>query len=536
MTRTTATAAFLLGMATAGATMTATATSPVTPAPAEVQERARDIYRTIIGFETVAGKGQVPVMARYLAEKFRAAGFPSEDIHILPLGETASLVVRYAGDGTGGKPIVLLAHMDVVVAKREDWTRDPFTLVEQNGYFFGRGTSDIKGDIALIAATFLRLKGEGFLPNRDLIIAFSGDEETDMATTRSLVGEHRALLRDPEFALNADGGVGVLDEATGEAAVYYVQGAEKVYATYELTVRNPGGHSSEPRLDNAIYKLADALKAAQAYRFPVMWNDWTIGSFRAAADVTRGSLGDAMKRFAADPSDEAAANVLYENPSYVGLTRTTCIPTRLTAGHADNALPQSATATMNCRIFPGVGFESVRAALASVVGEGVEVRLTDEGVPSDASPMRKDVMAAVATAVHASYPRAPIVPQMAAYATDGSVFRGAGIPTYGVSGIFLKDSESFSHGLNERVPVKGFMHGLTHWYVLIKELAGDEGSLHSSQVATDDVHDVSHVIKSEDSRHARRSSSSIVFGQSSLSRRANERSESRRPSVWHRGQ
>ena len=164
----------------------------------------------------------------------------------------------------------------------------------------------------------------------------------------------------------------------------------------------------------------------QAYRFPVMWNDWTIGSFRAAADVTRGSLGDAMKRFAADPRDEAAANVLYENPSYVGLTRTTCIATRLTAGHADNALPQSATATVNCRIFPGVGFEPVRAALASVVGEGVEVRLTDEGVPSDASPMRKDVMAAVATAVHASYPGTPIVPQMAAYATDGSVFRGRG--------------------------------------------------------------------------------------------------------------
>lgn len=472
MTRTTATAAFLLGMATAGATVTATAANPVTPAAAEVQARAREIFRTIIGFETVAGKGQVPVMARYLAEKFRAAGFPSEDIHILPLGETASLVVRYAGDDTGGKPIVLLAHMDVVVAKREDWTRDPFTLVEENGYFLGRGTSDIKGDIALIAATFLRLKGEGFVPNRDLIIAFSGDEETDMATTRSLVGEHRALLRDPEFALNADGGVGVLDEVTGEAAVYYVQGAEKLYATYELTVRNPGGHSSEPRLDNAIYKLADALKTVQAYRFPVMWNDWTIGSFRAAADVTPGSLGDAMKRFAADPHDEAAANVLYENPSYVGLTRTTCIPTRLTAGHADNALPQSAIATVNCRIFPGVGFEPVRAALASVVGEGVEVRLTDEGVPSDASPMREDVMGAVATAVHASYPGTPIVPQMAAYATDGSVFRGHGIATYGVSGMFLKDSESFSHGLNERVPVKAFMHGLTHWYVLIKELAG----------------------------------------------------------------
>jgi acetylornithine deacetylase/succinyl-diaminopimelate desuccinylase-like protein len=467
---TAATAALLLAMASAPAsTMVAAVQSQ---APADVQARAREIYRTIIGFETSAGQGQVPVMARYLAENFKAAGFPVEDVHILPLGETASLVVRYAGDGTGGRPIVLLAHMDVVVARREDWTRDPFTLIEENGYFFGRGTSDIKGDIALIAATFLRLKAEGFVPTRDLIIAFSGDEETDMATTRALVGEHRALLGDPEFALNADGGVGVLDEASGEPAAYYVQGAEKVYASYELTVRDPGGHSSEPRLDNAIYRLADALKALQAYRFPVMSNEWTIGSFRSAGAVTPGALGEAMKRFAANPRDEAAANVLYENPSYVGLTRTTCVATRLAAGHADNALPQSATATVNCRIFPGTSFEAVRSTLAGLMGDGVEVRLTDEGTPSDASPMREDVMAAVARAVHASYPGTPIVPQMAAYATDGSVFRGQGIPTYGVSGIFLKDSESFSHGLNERVPVKSFIDGLTHWYVLIKELAG----------------------------------------------------------------
>jgi acetylornithine deacetylase/succinyl-diaminopimelate desuccinylase-like protein len=472
MTRKTVTAALFLAMVNASA-MTAAAPAGVeTPAPTDVQAKAREIYRTIIGFETSAGQGQVPVMARYLAKEFETAGFPADEIHVLPLGETAGLVVRYVGDGTSGRPIVLLAHMDVVVAKREDWTRDPFTLVEENGYFFGRGTSDIKGDVALIAATFLRLKAEGFVPKRDLIIAFSGDEETDMATTRALVGEHRALLGNPEFALNADGGVGVLDEVSGEAAAYYVQGAEKLYATYELRVRDPGGHSSEPRPDNAIYELADALKAVQAYRFPVMWNDWTIGSFRAAGAVTPGALGAAMKRFAENPGDEAAANVLYANPSYVGLTRTTCVATRLAAGHADNALPQSATATINCRIFPGTGFEAVRLTLARLVGDRVEVRLTDEGTPSDASPMREDVMTAVGRAVHASYPGTPIVPQMAAYATDGSVFRGAGIPTYGVSGIFLKDSESFSHGLNERVPVRSFMHGLTHWYVLIKELAG----------------------------------------------------------------
>ena len=412
--------------------------------PEESRTQAREIYRTIVGFETSSGKAQVPVMARYLAERFRAAGFPEADIHVLPLGETASLVVRYAGDGTGGRPIVLLAHMDVVAAKREDWRRDPFTLIEENGYFFGRGTSDIKGDVALITTTFLRLKADGFVPTRDLIIAFSGDEETDMMTTRSLVGEHRTLLRDAEYALNADGGGGVLDEASGTGKLYYVQGAEKLYASYTLTVRNPGGHSSEPRLDNAIYQLADALKAVQAYRFPVMWNEWTLGSLRASAAVTPGELGAAMGRFAANPQDAAAADLLYANPSYVGITRTTCVPTQLAGGHAENALPQSAVATVNCRIFPGVSMESVRETLSGVVGSGVEVRLSDEGVPSDASPMREDIMAAVAAAVRASYPDVKIVPQMAAYATDGSVFRGEGLPTYGVSGIFLKDSESFS--------------------------------------------------------------------------------------------
>jgi acetylornithine deacetylase/succinyl-diaminopimelate desuccinylase-like protein len=467
--RTTSAAALLLGLVTAGPL------SAASDAPASVQAQAREIYSAIIGFETSTGKGQVPVMADYLAGQFLRAGFPAADVHVLPQGETAALVVRYAGDGRGARPIVFMGHMDVVAARREDWTRDPFTLVEEDGYFFGRGTSDIKGDVALIVATFLRLKAEGFVPTRDLVIAFSGDEETDMATTRSLVGEHRALLGEPEFALNADGGGGVLNETTGEAAFYYVQGAEKLYATYELIVRSPGGHSSEPRLDNAIYRLADALKAVQAYRFPVMWNDWTLGSFRVSGAETPGALGEAMRRFAADPRDEAAANVLFENPSYVGMTRTTCVPTRLAAGHGDNALPQSATATVNCRIFPGIGFEAVRATLAGLAGEGVEVRLTDEGTPSDASPMRDDVMAAVATAVRASYPGTPIVPQMAAYATDGSVIRGAGIPTYGVSGIFLKDSESFSHGLNERVPVRSFYRGLTHWYVLIEELAGGRG-------------------------------------------------------------
>jgi acetylornithine deacetylase/succinyl-diaminopimelate desuccinylase-like protein len=251
-----------------------------------------------------------------------------------------------------------------------------------------------------------------------------------------------------------------------------VQGAEKSYASYELTARNPGGHSSEPRADNAIYELADALKAVQGFAFPVMWNDWTLGSFKAAAAVTPGEEGRALAMFAANPGDADAAAVLARNPSTVGLTRTTCVATMLKGGHADNALPQSATATVNCRIFPGTSAVEVRDTLQKLVGERIEVKMLGQPFTSPPSPMRDDVLAAAAAAVHASYPGTPIVPGMAAYATDGSVFRVAGIPTYGVSSLFSKPTDDFSHGLNERLAVTAFYAGLDHWYVLLKTLAG----------------------------------------------------------------
>ena len=483
--------------------------------PEESRTQAREIYRTIVGFETSSGKAQVPVMARYLAEQFRAAGFPEDDIHVLPLGETASLVVRYAGDGTGGRPIVLLAHMDVVAAKREDWRRDPFTLIEENGYFFGRGTSDIKGDVALITTTFLRLKADGFVPTRDLIIAFSGDEETDMMTTRSLVGEHRTLLRDAEYALNADGGGGVLDEASGTGKLYYVQGAEKLYASYTLTVRNPGGHSSEPRLDNAIYQLADALKAVQAYRFPVMWNEWTLGSLRASAAVTPGELGAAMGRFAANPQDAAAADLLYSNPSYVGMhpddlradaaRRWACRKCAATVRRSDRQLPHLPGCQHGIGARDALWRRRIRGRGAAQRRRRAQRRLAHaRGHHGRGGSCR-------AGQLSGREDRAA----EAAYATDGSVFRGEGLPTYGVSGIFLKDSESFSHGLDERVPVDAFYKGLAHWHTLIRELAGK---------------------KSGERAQPRLSSSSIVRGQSSLSSRASERSDSSRPPVWQRGQ
>jgi acetylornithine deacetylase/succinyl-diaminopimelate desuccinylase-like protein len=439
-------------------------------APDAVRAQAREIFARIVGIESSIGTGKVPVVAQYLAERFRAGGFPAADIHILPLGETASLVVRYRGSGRGGRPIAFMAHMDVVTAKRSDWQRDPYHLIEENGFFYGRGTSDVKQEVALLTATFLRLKAEGFVPTRDLIITFSGDEETAQATARDMVAHHD--LVDAEFALNGDGGGGVLSEGSAKPVIFYVQGAEKSSAQYLLTTHNPGGHSSEPRPDNAIYELADALKAVQRYEFPVKWNEWTIGDFKAAALVTPGPMGEAMGRFAADPGNAAAAAEIAKSSSFIGRLRTTCVATMLTGGHAENALPQSATATINCRIFPGTSAEEVQKTLQGLVGPRVEVRQGYEALVSDASPMRADVMKAVAKAVEASDPGVPVVPTQAAYATDGAVFRNGGIPTYGVGGVYIMGSEEFAHGLNERIRVDEFYKGLNYWYALIKAFAG----------------------------------------------------------------
>ena len=440
-------------------------------APAAERAKAREIFEHIVGIESSVGKGNVPAVANYLAGLFLEGGFPADDVHVLPLGETASLVVRYRGNGRGGRPIDLIAHMDVVTANRADWQRDPFRLIEENGFFFGRGTSDVKQEVALITTTFLALKARGYVPSRDLIAAFSGDEETEGATAHDLVTTHRDLV-DAEFALNADGGGGVLAEGTAKPQIFYLQGAEKSSVSYTLTTRNPGGHSSMPRPDNAIYALADALKAVQQLKFPVQWNDWTLGDFKATGALTPGPLGDAMMRFAANPKDEDAAGEISKNPAFVGRLRTTCVATRLSGGHADNALPQSAVATVNCRIFPGTSADEVRSVLQQAVGSDVEVRQAEEVTVSAASPLRPDVVAAVTRAVDAADPGARVVPTQAAYATDGAIYRSAGIPTYGCGGVFIMDSEDFAHGLNERIRVAAFYDALTYWSALIKSLAG----------------------------------------------------------------
>ncbi|HKK92639.1 MAG TPA: M20/M25/M40 family metallo-hydrolase [Longimicrobiales bacterium] len=441
------------------------------------QRRALEMYRDVIGMRTAEGHGMIPTMAEYLAERFREAGFPEEDIHVLPHTsesgeEIAAFVVRWRGDGSSGRePILFTAHMDVVDALPEDWERDPFTLIEEDGTFFGRGTADDKAGIIHLTSTFIRMKEEGFVPTRDLVIGFTGDEETGMVSTRALVDEHLPLTQ-AEFALNADVGGGTLDETTGEPIVFEIQTSEKTYSTFEFTAANPGGHSSRPRDDNAIYDLADALKRVQAHRFPTRINETTRAYFEGTADLVGGETGAAMRAFAANPDDAAAGETLRRDGSMIGLTRTTCVATMLRAGHAENALPQSATATVNCRVFPGDEVSDVHDTLRELAGSDIEVRLLGDPTVSPVSDLRDDVVSAIRAGVETLHPGTMILPSQSSGGTDGMHFRAAGIPTYGVEGIFMKSSDVYAHGLNERIPVRAFFEGLDFWHVVIRELAG----------------------------------------------------------------
>ncbi len=439
----------------------------------EHAKKTLEIYTRIIGVESSKNLGNVPEIANYLASELIAAGFPEKDVEVVPLGETASLIARYRGDGSSGKaPILLLGHMDVVEALAKDWERPPFELTRDEHYFFARGTDDNKFGVTQLTSTFIRLKKEGFVPNRDLIIAFSGDEETGMKTTRMLAYDRKDLA-EAEFALNSDAGGGDIN-AAGDAVLYRIQSAEKTYVTWDITVRNPGGHSSRPRPDNAIYDLADAITKIQHYKFPVRWSEMTLAFFEETGHQLGGELGAAMIAFANNPRDEVASDRLALESSYIGTTRTTCVVTMLQAGHAENALPQSATATVNCRVFPGVPVEAIKTALQQVIGnEAIEFELLDEATESPISRLRPDVVAAVKKAVHARYPGLTVMAYMESGGTDGMHFRKAGIPTWAISGLFMNPDEMFAHGLNERVPVKGFYDALDHWSIILKELAGN---------------------------------------------------------------
>jgi len=445
----------------------------------DYQRDAHEIFRDIIAMRTAAGHGEVPAMAEYLAGKFLEAGFDEADVKILPqvisTGETvASLVVRYRGNGLAGrKPVLLLAHMDVVDAIRSDWVREPYQLIEENGFFFGRGTSDNKTGIAMLTATFRRLQREGFTPTRDLIIAFSGDEETTMETIQYLITDHRDLI-DAEYVLNTDAGGGYRDHDHNEVA-YQLQAAEKTYVTYELTIRNPGGHSSLPRTDNAIYELAKVLSNIEAYQFPARVNEVTQGYFEQMSSLVDKDLGEAMAAYASDPEDSEARTRLGEVPLFNAITGTTCVATMLKAGHAENALPQTATATVNCRMFPGIREADVRARLFEAGGSpDLVITMEYPAAEGPMSPLREDVTAAVGEAARGQYGEVPIIPYMQTGATDSLYTRMAGMPSYGVRGLSMRPEDMFAHGLNERVPVDSFFKALDYWHQLLIDIGSEK--------------------------------------------------------------
>ena len=436
------------------------------------QAEAREMFERVISFRTSIGQGQVPAMAAYIEQKLRAGGVPAEDIVRLPSGETVALLVRVPGTDAGARPILLSAHMDVVDARPEDWKRDPYKLIEEDGYFYGRGTVDNKAGVVAMASTILRLRAAGQKPRRTLVFAFVGDEETglDEATgTTRMIAAH-PWVKGAEFAINTDAGGGIL-APDGRPIIYLVQGAEKTYASYQLLAANPGGHSSRPRADNAIYDLAEAVTRIGKHRFPVMSNSLTRAYLGAVGKVTPGAEGAALRAFAANPADQAAADAIWNDPEFVGTTRTTCVATMLEAGHAENALPQKAAATVNCRIFPGTSAEQVRDELARVAANP-KITVTIMGAPvvSPVSELRPDIERAIARSIHKRYPGVPLTPYLESGGTDGMIYRTVGIPTWASSGVFIKPEEMFAHGLDERIPVKGFYDSLDHIYDLAVDL------------------------------------------------------------------
>jgi acetylornithine deacetylase/succinyl-diaminopimelate desuccinylase-like protein len=367
-----------------------------------------------------------------------------------------------------------MGHMDVVEAKAEDWAgTDPFKMVEKDGYYYGRGTIDMKDGITAITQAMINLKKAGFTPKRDIVVLFTGDEETNGIGAQKGASEWLDLLGHPEYGLNADGGGGGFNP-DGTPAGFAMQTAEKTFAGYTFTVRNRGGHSSKPRKDNAIYSLAHALDKVEAYRFTPKLNETTRAYFAARAKMDKGPLGDAMRRWLANPNDGEAADFIEASESEVGLTRTRCVATRLFAGHADNALPQLATAMINCRIFPGEDPNDVKAELEKIVNDPtVVVTRNDDYKASLASPLRPDVTAAFTKAVQTLHPGMPIFPEMSTGASDARPFRVAGIPVYGTNGAWVQVPTDFrAHGKDERIPAQSLYDNVVHWQLLLKDLSG----------------------------------------------------------------
>ena len=438
------------------------------------QQLARDIFKQLIEINTTDSVGDNTRAAEAMAARFREAGYPAADVQVLaPVARKGNLVVRLRGTGAAAvKPILFIGHLDVVEAKRSDWSVDPFILLEKDGYFYGRGTLDMKGDDSFLVATFLRLKREGFRPSRDLILTLTSDEEGgDSNGVQFLLKEHRDLI-DAAFCMNSDSGGG--DIKNGRHLYMAMEAAEKVFASFKLEVTNAGGHSSRPSKDNAIYHLADGLSRLAKFDFPVRLFDVTRSQLERSAPYYQGQLGADMKTIGANPNDAAAVTRLSAQPQYNALLRTTCIPTLLAGGHAENALPQLATATVNCRILPVDNAPDVERTLNQVLADPqIKVTPVKQATVTPYTPIDPKVLRVVSAVTIKHWPGLPVVPKLSLGASDGIYLIRAGIPTYGVSGIFSDEDDNRAHGRDERILTKSFDDAVEFIYDLVTGLAKD---------------------------------------------------------------
>jgi acetylornithine deacetylase/succinyl-diaminopimelate desuccinylase-like protein len=440
--------------------------TPLTPQ----QQLARAIFKELIEINTTDSSGDVTKASEAMAARLRAAGFSGDDVQVLgPSAKKKNLVARLRGTGRA-KPILLIAHLDVVEARRSDWSFDPFVFLERDGYYYGRGTIDIKDGATALVALLIRLKQENFRPDRDLIAALTADEEGGTANGVDWLLQNRRDLIDAEYCLNVDGGGGEMQK--GVKIANELQTSEKVYLSFRLDVTNAGGHSSLPGRDNAIYHLAGGLTRLANYDFPVRLNETTRAFFDRMGGVASGEVARDMKAVAATPPDPGTiARLAAASPYYNALMRTTCVATRLDAGHADNALPQLARATVNCRLLPDESPKDVQDALMRVVADpAIAVTAMNAPRPSPASPLRPDVVQATERVTRDMWRGVPVVPIMSTGATDGLMLRRAGMPVYGVSGFFDDIDDTRAHGRDERIAVWAFFDGVEFMYRLVKAL------------------------------------------------------------------
>jgi acetylornithine deacetylase/succinyl-diaminopimelate desuccinylase-like protein len=430
---------------------------------------ARDIFRELIEINTSDSIGDTTKAAQAMAVRLTDAGFPKADVQVLgPHPRKGNLVARYRGTGRR-KPLLLVAHLDVVEALRDDWSVDPFTFLEKDGFFWGRGTTDDKAMAAVWIATFIRYRQQHFVPDRDLIIALTADEEGgNYNGVQWLLANHRELI-DADYALNEGGESQMKD---GKYVLNAVQSSEKIYQSFRLETRNPGGHSSRPVKDNAIYRLAEGLTRLSKYQFPIRLNEVTTEYYRRMAALYSGQTAADMRAVAKNPSGRAAAERLSKSPYDNALLRTTCVATRLEGGHADNALPQTARAIVNCRILPGDSSSEVRSTLIRVLQDPkISVSALDNATLSEPSPLKPEIFRAIEQITKEMWPGVPVVPSMSTGATDGLFLRNGGIPTYGVSGFFENVEDTRAHGRDERLGVKQFYEGREFLYRLVKALS-----------------------------------------------------------------